>query len=517
MKKHSILLIILVIFTSQISYSAKSFKRGVSENSFVFEGEFIPMEPGVSWYYTWGNTMGNIRNLAGEKIDYTGMEFIPMCWNENYDSDKIRTYCNAHPATKYLLGFNEPNFKAQANMTPAQAAAQWPAVQALAKELNLKLVGPAVNYSPDGADNDPYTWYSNFVKLVGLDAFDYIAIHNYSGGKDGMKNMIDKFYDLYGKQIWVTEFCNWPGETSGAAIISVDTQVSSMISQLEYLEKSDRVFRYSWFKAKEAVSSQVNYGLMIAQNGNGVRTLTQAGYVYTYLTNFDANIYNATETPVSAGNFISSSGILLDKTTDETQPGMLEITKFNAGYVDYQYDVPTAGSYKITLRVSGKGEPMRYDPCVALYTVDSDGNILSTLSEPEIFEISGDDAVFADKSFYVTLEAGKQIIRVADGRPSRPSGIHISTITIKNTAAVESISDNVDSNFVAFYANGSIHFIANKDIISAEVFDINGRMILSGEVNNSYINSPIMSSGIYIVKAKNTIGEIEISKFIIKN
>ena len=47
---------------------------------------------------------------------------------------------------KYLLGFNEPNFKNQANMTPAQAVEVWPRLEAIAEEFGLGLVGLAVNY-----------------------------------------------------------------------------------------------------------------------------------------------------------------------------------------------------------------------------------------------------------------------------------------------------------------------------------------------------------------------------------
>ena len=111
---------------------AKSFKRGVSGNNFALQEEFDVLIPGVSWFYNWGNTPNsNIADVPGEET----IEFIPMCWNANYNADGIREYCKAHPETKYLLGFNEPNFKAQANMTPEVAAEKWPAVKALADEL----------------------------------------------------------------------------------------------------------------------------------------------------------------------------------------------------------------------------------------------------------------------------------------------------------------------------------------------------------------------------------------------
>lgn len=128
---------------------AKSPKRGVSENEFQFKAQVAAISPGVSWYYNWGPSVG--RYLKNE----TGMEFVPMCWNGNYDAEAIRTYVGEHPEVKYLLGFNEPNFSNQANMTPAQAAAKWGDVRALAAQLGLELVAPALNYSPNPPYQDP--------------------------------------------------------------------------------------------------------------------------------------------------------------------------------------------------------------------------------------------------------------------------------------------------------------------------------------------------------------------------
>ena len=41
------------------------------------------------------------------------MHFAPMCWNSYYNANAIRSYIDSHPETRYLLGFNEPNFSAQ--------------------------------------------------------------------------------------------------------------------------------------------------------------------------------------------------------------------------------------------------------------------------------------------------------------------------------------------------------------------------------------------------------------------
>lgn len=479
-----------------INADAKSFKRGVSENAFNLREEFDVLIPGVSWFYNWGNTPNaNIADVPGEET----IEYIPMCWNANYNADGIREYCKAHPETKYLLGFNEPNFKAQANMTPEVAAEKWPAVKALADELGLELVGPAVNYSPDGPENDPFTWYANFVKLVGTDAFDYIALHCYSGGTSGMQDMIDRFYGLYGKKIWLTEFSM--GGDGGINVGSPEAQISSMVQQLEYLEKSDKVFRYSWFIAKGTTTRSPYIGLIVPKNGYGERELTEVGKVYVYMTDFDETVYHGVDDVVSATEYISSQSLVLGSNADSQNPGELEITQFNSGaYADYQFDIPSAGEYTLTLRVSGQGEPTRFDPTIAIYSVDENGEQLATLAEATQFALSGDDAVFGNVAFKLQLQAGKQRIRIADTNPFQPSGMHISSLSFKEGfGGVESVVAN-SGEFTCAVDGGILHVYGAAVALRGEVYDLNGRLVASGAFDGNMMPVDGLAGGMYILK-----------------
>lgn len=476
--------------------AAKSFKRGVSENAFNLQEEFDVLIPGVSWFYNWGNVPNaNIADVPSAET----IEFIPMCWNANYNADGIREYCKAHPETKYLLGFNEPNFKAQANMTPETAAAAWPAVKALADELGLELVGPAVNYSPDGPENDPFTWYANFVNLVGIDAFDYIALHCYSGGTSGMQDMIDRFYGLYGKKIWLTEFSM--GGDGGINVGSPEAQISSMVQQLEYLEKSDKVFRYSWFIAKGTTTRSPYIGLIVPKNGYGERELTEVGKVYVYMTDFDETVYHGVDDVVSATEYISSQSLVLGSNADSQNPGELEITQFNSGaYADYQFDIPSAGEYTLTLRVSGQGEPTRFDPTIAIYSVDENGEQLATLAEATQFALSGDDAVFGNVAFKLQLQAGKQRIRIADTNPYQPSGIHISCLSFKEGfGGVESVVAN-SGEFTCAVDGGILHVYGAAVALRGEVYDLNGRLVASGAFDGNMMPVDGLAGGMYILK-----------------
>lgn len=490
--------------------AAKSYKRGVSENSFALQEEFDVLIPGVSWFYTWGNVpTSNIFDIPGEAT----MEFVPMCWNGNYNADEIRNWCRNHPETKYLLGFNEPNFTSQANMTPAEAAEAWPTVKALADELGLELVGPAVNYSPDGPENDPFTWYANFVNLVGLDAFDYIAIHCYAGGTGTMQNMIDTFYDTYGKKIWLTEF-SMNGDRS--ATTTVDQQIASMVQQLEYLEKSDRVHRYAWFKAKGSATTSPCYGLIKPQNGYGERELSEQGMVYVYMTDFDETVYHGIDELVPASEYINSSSLMLGSTADAVNPGKLDITRFSGGaYADYQFDIPTAGEYTLTLRVSGQGyDQGRFDPTISIYSVDDNGEVLSTLCEAVQFDLSGENTSYETQPFTMTLQAGRQRIRIADGNAYQPSGIRMSCLSFNSAlAGVEMVAAS-SGEVMKCTVNGDMICLQGAvDAATGSIYDMNGRLLMSSTVENGSMSIASLSRGFYLLKVVDREGKVKIAKF----
>lgn len=421
---------------------AKSYKRGVSENKFQYHAQMEVVAPGVTWFYNWGNTLG--AYIADQEF----LEFTPQVWNGNFNADNIRKYVAAHPDTKYILGFNEPNFKSQANMTPEYAAQRWPEIQALAKELNLKTVAPALNYSPDAPYNNPVTWMDEFVRLVGSDAFDFTAIHFY-GGFGGMKDLATQFHNRYGKPVWVTEFCYWPGEMGD---VSVESQLSSMVETVEWLEKTDWIYRYAWFKATE--ESRANFKLIEAGKGEDPRTLSELGHVYVYMSEFDSEVYHGVNENVPATEYINRQFAGLGKSADKNNAKPIEISSFSAGAtLDYQFDVPSAGKYNLVLRVTGVGEPVRFDPKVSVVAVNADGSEGKQLSAPMQFGLPGNETDYKNIVFPMELQAGKQTIRIKDVNPYAPSGLRISTIRLADEAGVDQIAvdDTADNSIVNVY------------------------------------------------------------------
>lgn len=435
MKKISLtaLLVALTMLFPVVS-DAKSPKRGVSENEFTYKAQIEALNPGVTWFYNWGNS------FSGDLME-DDMEFVPMTWSGSYSADRIRDYVKAHPNTKYLLGFNEPNFSNQANMTPQEAAAAWPAVQNLAAELGLKLVAPAMNYSPNAPYQSPTKWFDEFVAIVGNDAFDYLAIHSY-GGTGNIQELATTFHDRYGKEVWVTEFCLWPGE-SKEVYVSPQSQIASMIQSVTWLEKTPWIYRYAWFKAvgQSSASKGPNYGLLISGRGEEPRELSEQGKVYCYMPDFDLEVYNPVNVLIPARDLIDLKGVIFGSNNDAEVGCPIEITQFTAGATaDYQFDVPSAGVYQLALRVAGVGEPVRFDPTIEVIAMNPDGTEGAILSAARSFSLSGSDSDYRYVSFSLELPAGKQTLRLKEC--GLPSGIRISGLMLTDTeidSAIEEI------------------------------------------------------------------------------
>jgi hypothetical protein len=247
---------------------AATCKRGIAANA-TPSSALAPTgsTPGVSWWYDWSNSGA----APPARID-----FVPMIWGGATLGGPIPT------STKYLLGFNEPNFKAQANLTPQQAAADWPKVEALAKPLGIPLVSPGLNFCgsstntsgcSDPSVTDPYSWLKDFFEACTGCEVDYVAVHWYNcdlpslqGYIEGNSSGLEGFVQ-FGKPIWLTEFsCD---TTHSAA-----DQKTYLQAAVPWLESDPHVYRYSWFSA-----SNIPNALLMNTDG----TLTDLGMTYVSL------------------------------------------------------------------------------------------------------------------------------------------------------------------------------------------------------------------------------------------
>jgi len=253
---------ILLFGLSSFFYGqARSPKRGICGDA--SPQDLAILAPGVTWYYNWG-----VEPPAVSQGQLSGIEWVPMAWNAPAN---LTDFANRIPAgSLYLLGFNEPNFKSQANMTPAQAAAAWPGLEQIAADKGLKLVSPAVNWCGDcvdGVTNDPVDWLDKFFAACPGCKVDYIAIHSYAPGSEALRSYLDKFRK-YNKPLWITEFAPWdPPKPDFEGVVKY------MKEAIPILENDPAVFRYSWFATR--VGSNPDISLLGA---SGV--LTKLGHLY---------------------------------------------------------------------------------------------------------------------------------------------------------------------------------------------------------------------------------------------
>ena len=332
---------------------AKSAKRGVAFN-FAVADDLPLLSDAISWDYNWGNDQ---NPTAASWMDMEGIDFCPMCWSGNYNADRIRAYVTAHPNTRYLLAFNEPNLTDQARMTPAQAAAIWKPVVDLAKELNLKLVSPAMNYGTLAGYSDPIKWLDEFLAQpsVSIDDIDAISIHCYMANPQALRNYVAMFYK-YNKPIWLTEFCAW----EEYAIHSEEDQMTYMCSALNYLEQDDKVQRYAWFIPRY----KSGFPYMPLLTYYAPYELTPAGKVYCGFSSFDRSVWLPAQTPIQASNYIGVSDYAVQVRPSTDGDGLM-LSRFSKDqYADYQLYVPDNAQI-LTLRYAALG-----DADVAIWTDD---------------------------------------------------------------------------------------------------------------------------------------------------
>jgi hypothetical protein len=231
-------------------------KRGIAANVAPSAAFF----PAVRWWYNWA-----IRS-TGTNV---GIEFVPMVWNQTSVSSALPS------GSKYVLGFNEPNFFAQANLSAAQAASYWPALQTNANSAGVAIVGPGMNFCGPAAQchgTSPYQYLKDFFAACSDCDVDYVAVHWYNCDLPSLRDYLEpggnlEGFEQFGKPIWLTEFSC---DTSA----SVPQQEAFMRAAIPYLESNPHVFRYSWFSADPIPNAKI-------MNSDG--TPTALGQVYISL------------------------------------------------------------------------------------------------------------------------------------------------------------------------------------------------------------------------------------------
>ena len=191
---------------------------------------------GACWYYDWA---ADGSGIAAPK----GVEFVPMMWGAK--SVTGASLARAKTRGRVLLGFNEPDMTAQANMTPAQALKLWPRLMGT----GMRLGSPAVATNGDKAGG----WLDRFMRGAAARHYrvDFITLHWYgadfttANAVAQLRRYVQAVYARYHKPIWLTEYALirfgspnvYPSGARQAAFVKAS---AAMLTRLRGVE------RYAW-------------------------------------------------------------------------------------------------------------------------------------------------------------------------------------------------------------------------------------------------------------------------------
>jgi len=223
----------------------------------------------VTWWYNWTFVPDDGVKDTFKSLD---VEYVPMVWGPNVDLGQVGAAIA--PGETTLLGFNEPNFGSQSNLSAKDAASRWPKVQAVADAHSLKLLSPAVNFCGGNCQNtDPFAYLADFLAACPGCRVDALAVHLYVGcqGANGNKAqyMIDhlKTYESkFSQPLWLTEFACDDAKSD-------DDQKAFLVDAVKYLESDPRIARYAFFSGR---ADNVGHASLLGADGQ----LTSIGQAY---------------------------------------------------------------------------------------------------------------------------------------------------------------------------------------------------------------------------------------------
>jgi len=228
-------------------------KRGIAYG-YNRQLDIINLSPGVGWWMNWTAHPDDSLHLTDYKTFYSvyGVEYVPMLWG-NTGPASIASQVPA--GARYLLTFNDPNFGSQSNVTPAEAAAAWPAIVSFAKARGLQLVSPGVEYCPSnlcstkpGNVADPILWLNAFLAACSPACqFDFTGMSSRQCTKTDLSNELTKF-EAFGKPIWITQFSCRPTVDGSEPDATLERQFLGDVVPM--LEADAHVFRYAWFTGR---------------------------------------------------------------------------------------------------------------------------------------------------------------------------------------------------------------------------------------------------------------------------
>lgn len=244
-------------------------KRGVAYGHHSI-ADLKALSPAVSWWYNWDFQPD--QDLRAGAYRDLGVEYAPMIWGAK--SDRAAAKAAIADDARVLLGFNEPNFGSQANLSAKAAADLWPELEAIADAKGLRLVSPAVNFCGGTCqDSDPFHYLDAFFAACTGCRVDAVAMHIYVGCSPTgdnkasyLINHVETYKKRFSQPLWLTEFACDSAKSSAE-------QQAFLEDALAYLEAEPRIERYAWFSGRATNVANVD---LLGASGE----LTELGKAY---------------------------------------------------------------------------------------------------------------------------------------------------------------------------------------------------------------------------------------------
>lgn len=195
----------------------------------------------VSFIYNWGTGPDEELMNCFESL---GIEYIPMQWGGGGIDTLNQTI---FAGSKHFFGFNEPNFKSQSNVLPAEAAKLWKTIEQIGDQKGLKLGSPsaaACGPNPEtecyAGSWDPTQWFVDFFGNCSGCRVDFLTTHIYTCDINQFTTFLNNL-KRFNKPIWLTEFA------CPAAHQPIDFEINFLKQALAYLDNEPMIERYAWF------------------------------------------------------------------------------------------------------------------------------------------------------------------------------------------------------------------------------------------------------------------------------
>jgi hypothetical protein len=214
----------------------------------------------ASWAYDWS---------AKIPASNPGIDWVPMIWSQTYATPQIiesLRQAREDGSARYLLGFNEPDNPAQANMSPARAAELWPQLE----QTGLILGSPAPETPTDG-------WLKRFMLLARERHLqvNFIALHYYMDFTNpssvaAMRAQLIQVHNTYHLPIWITELGALDIRQWGQRMLHPGDAVQAQVYMRNVFRMLDRlsfVKRYAWYTDSCASQSGCRYSSLFSTTG----------------------------------------------------------------------------------------------------------------------------------------------------------------------------------------------------------------------------------------------------------